>query len=119
MTIQAAIDLLVEDETNEAFVVDAGQHFIGSVALTALVKHSATDATLMAVEGLVNQHGLRFRPDTSIWDAMREIKGFIGECVPIVDNKSGELTGIVYETDLIEAYMQTALELRSEETANA
>jgi CIC family chloride channel protein len=119
MSIQAAIDLLVEDETNEAFVVDAGQHFIGSVALTALVKHSATNATLMAVEGLVNQHGLRFRPDTSIWDAMSEIKGFIGECIPIVDNKSGELTGIVYETDLIEVYMQTALELRSEETANA
>ncbi len=119
ISIQTAIEHLVEDGVNEAFVVDRQQRFIGSVSLTALVKHSATEATLLEVENLVNQYGLRFSPTTSIWDAMRDIKDFVGESVPIVDKQSQKLTGIIYETDLIRAYMQTARDLRNEETANA
>lgn len=119
ISIQTAINQLVEDGVNEAFVVDKQQRFIGSVSLATLVNHAATDATLLEVEYLVNQYGLRFSPTTSIWDAMRDIKDFVGESVPIVDKQSQKLTGIIYETDLIGAYMRTAHELRNEETANA
>ena len=119
ISIQAAIEQLVKDGVNEAFVVDRQQRFIGSVSLVALVKQAATDVTLLEIEDLVNQYGLRFSPTTSIWDAMRDIKDFVGESVPIVDKQSQKLTGIIYETDLIRAYMQTARELRNEETANA
>ena len=49
---------------------------------------------------------------------MRDIKGFVGERVPIVDEEN-RLIGVIYEADLIDAYMDTVAALRNEETANA
>ena len=117
--IPHAIEQLVADEVSEAYVVDEHQHFIGRVTLAALLAHGDSRQALMEVESLVDPHSLRFHPGTSIWDAMHDIKGYVGESIPIVDRDNGTLVGIIHESDLIRAYMQSAHELRSEETANA
>ena len=114
-----AIKQLITDGVSEAYVVDAQQRFIGRVTLASLLLHKEEDRELMEVEGLVDIHSLRFHPGTSIWDAMHDVKGYVGESIPVVDRDNGKLAGIIHESDLIRAYMHTAHELRSEETANA
>ncbi len=74
---------------------------------------------LKNINGLINPHILRFKTDTSIWDAMRDIRGFVGESVPIIEPENNHLIGVLVETDLIEAYLKSVKTLRNEETANA
>jgi CIC family chloride channel protein len=119
ISIQMAVDYLVKEGVNEAFVVDSQQHYLGSLSLYTLLKQTDHEISLLEARDLISKDDLQFTPTTSIWNAMHAIKGFIGEGVPVVDAQNQKLTGIVYEADLIEVYLQTARELRNEETANA
>ena len=114
-----AITQLVKARTNGAFVLDKHQHFVGSISLADLLGHAQDQTASNPIDTIVNTHGLRLSPDSSIWAAMHDIKGFVGHAVPIVDPSSGHLIGVLYENDLIEAHMQALRELRNEETANA
>jgi len=116
---EEAIKQLIKARANEAFVLDLEQRFVGNISLTDLIKLTRNQAPLTTLDAAVDTHGLRLSPNTSVWAAMHEIKDFVGEAVPIVDDQSEAMLGIIYETDLIAAYMQTTRELRSEETANA
>jgi len=113
------IEQLLEAHTNEAFVLDRNQHFVGHVNLADLLKHVKDKTESTPFDEIVNTHGLSLSPDSSLWTAMHDIKGFVGEAVPIVDKQSKRVVGALYEADLIEAYIQTLRELRNEETANA
>ncbi len=117
--VQTAIDQMLETRSNEAFALDSSGRFSGSISLVDLIQSSQQQGPGSLVDPIINRHCLSLTPDCSVWKAMNEIKGFVGEAVPIVDEQSEQLTGIIYETDLIDAYMQTTRELRSEETANA
>jgi len=118
-TVDSAIEMLLKDRANEAYVLDHAQRYVGSIRLTDLVAFSRDQNPADPIGPLADTDSLRLSPDTSVWSAMQEIKGFVGEAVPIVDEQSRELQGIIHETDLIDAYMQTLRELRDEETANA
>ncbi len=118
-TVKQAIDQLVEARGNEAFALDHAQRFSGSISLVDLIQLAGQQGPEVAFDEVIDRHCLSLSPDCSVWAAMNEIKGFVGEAVPIVDKHSEQLLGIIYEADLIDAYMQTARELRNEETANA
>lgn len=112
------IKKMVEARANEAFALDLEQRFVGSISLADLLKHTQEQPAPIPIDTVVNTHSLRLSPNDSLWTAMHSIKGFAGEAVPIVGEQSELLLGILYETDLIEAYMQALRELRNEETAN-
>lgn len=117
--VSEAIDQLVEARANEAFALDHAQRFSGSVSLVDLIQLANKQGPDTPFDHIVNRRCLSLNPNCSVWLAMNKIKGFVGKAVPIVDEQSELLTGIIYETDLIDAYMRTTRELRNEETANA
>lgn len=117
--VKEAIDQLVEAHANEAFALDHAQRFSGSISLVDLIQLADQNGPDAPIDNIVNRHCLSFSPTCSVWRAMNNIKGFVGEAVPIVDEQSELLIGIIHETDLIDAYMRTTRELRNEETANA
>lgn len=117
--VKEAIDQLVEAHANEAFALDHAQRFSGSISLVDLIQLADQNGPDAPIDNIVNRHCLSFSPNCSVWRAMNNIKGFVGEAVPIVDEQSELLIGIIHETDLIDAYMRTTRELRNEETANA
>ena len=118
-SIAEAIACLQRDTHNEGYVIDAQQQLVGSISLVQLLQETDRARNLQEVEHLVNVHCLRFHSDTSLWSAAIAIKGYAGECIPIVEPGSEKLLGMIYASDLISAYMRTAQALRSEETANA
>lgn len=59
-----------------------------------------------------------FTTDTSVWDAMEALEGFVGESVPVVD-ETGKPVGIVSEEAVIRAYLSIVHDLRREENATA
>lgn len=117
-SISDAITLLSEADTNQAFVLGKDKQFIGCIKLVRLVRHiKHPNRKLIDIEDIVNPHCLRFSASTSVWEGMRDIKGFVGERVPIVDDDN-KLIGIIYEADLIHVYLDTVKKLRDQETAN-
>jgi len=118
-TVQTVIKQLVTARANEAFAVDLEHRFSGSVSLVNLLQLVEQQGPESAIDSIVNRHCLSLKPDCSVWEAMHRIQGFVGEAVPLVDEHSEQLLAIIYETDLIDSYMQTTRELRQEETANA
>ena len=56
-----------------------------------------------------------FTPDTSIWTAMSEMKNFVGESIPVLDD--GQLVGALSESTIVSAYMDILEEVRKEEHA--
>lgn len=55
--------------------------------------------------------------DTTIWDAMNALRDFVGEGVAITDAE-GRLVGTVFESDLIEVYLELLERMRNEEYAS-
>jgi len=113
------IEQIVNARGSEAYVIDHENHFVGDIRLADLLIHTRENPDSTPIDTIVNTDGLRLGPSDSVWSAMHKIKGFVGAAVPVVDPQSEQMLGIIYETDLIDAYMRTLRELRNEETANA
>lgn len=58
----------------------------------------------------------QFDETTTIWEAMKQVEGFVGEAVPVV-GENGQLVGMISEANLIVAYLEIVHELRKEENA--
>lgn len=114
VTVAAACAAMIGAGTGEAFMVDARQRYQGALLLQDLLG-SADD---QAANQFLTRQKLALRADTTIWGAMEILKDFVGESVAVVDNDH-RLMGVVYESDLIEAYLDTLAEMRREEHATA
>ena len=54
-------------------------------------------------------------PDTSVWDAMTQMQGFVGESIPVLD--AGQLVGALSEGEIVGAYLDIVEGTRQEENA--
>lgn len=108
--------LLVRDRRSEVHIVDASGVYLGTLSLhrlmeladagtrpedTAIAHAQASDVTLA--------------PDTSVWDAMTQLQGFVGESIPVLDD--GRLVGALSEGEIVGAYLDIVAALRREEHA--
>ncbi len=113
---------LIDANRNEAYIVDDTAIYIGMLTLNQIVAHgddsADDDARASALVQNVSPHdALRFSGDMSVWDALEAMQEFVGESIPVLD-QDGRLLGVVYESTLIKAYLQTAQKLRAEEHAS-
>ena len=77
------------------------------------------DQPSAAVGDVMHAGQLHFETQTTIWEAMGALKGFVGDAIPVVELSSGKLVGIVTETTIIETYLDMVHDLRREENAAA
>ena len=102
---------MTENSSASAVIVDHDNRYLGQVYQYQLLKLN-DDASLTSIE---LQQGNTFNEDTSIWDAMEFMRGFIGEAIVVVDSASGLYLGAIPEAVVINAYLDAAQELRREE----
>ena len=115
-TLQKVRDALVEDKRSEAYVVGASGAYIGTLSLQRLMQLVASGTELDQAAGLYAEpESVTFTPDTSIWTAMSEMKNFVGESIPVLDD--GRLVGALSESTIVSAYMDILEEVRKEEHA--
>ena len=56
-----------------------------------------------------------FTPDTSVWEAMTRMQGFVGESIPVLDER--KLVGALSEGEIVGAYLDIVERIREEENA--
>ncbi|MDC0948379.1 chloride channel protein [Gammaproteobacteria bacterium] len=112
--LSSVLDRLKQSPWSEVYVAAAdGQH-----AGTFRPRGEALDRSAPIGNYLI-RHSARFNESTTIWEAMRELQGFVGDAVPLVDSSSGKLLTVVTESSIIGAYLKIVHDLREEENAPA
>ena len=101
---------LLREKRAEAIVVDSSHRFVGLLRLQDLPVDSSRP-----VKDILQSDSLVLFDDSSIWDAMNDMKGFIGESIPVLSRGNRRLLGVVSESAIITAYLQTVHRSRQEE----
>ncbi len=99
------------------YIVDAKQRYIGSITLNEIDRKESEglDMTRLSCKDYCTGE-IVFTSDISIWEAMERIQDFTGESLPVVDDRVGNrLIGVIYESSLITAYINSLKDARSEE----
>jgi CIC family chloride channel protein len=109
-TAQQVIEKLQQDGRSEAVVVDSNGIYQGIIRIVDLIGQDSNSIS----ENLHLDSPL-FDEDTTLWQGMSALEGFVGEAVPIVSRTDAMLIGMIAESELITAYQKIARGLRSEE----
>lgn len=105
---------LVEDHRAEAMVLSRNGVLLGVIRLQSIVDcDPATPVMELAIPTFTT-----FDEETSVWQSMELLRGFLGEAVPLVD-RDGRLKGVVPEEAVIRAYLEIVHDLREEENEAA
>ncbi len=99
---------------SEVFVLDGNSHLAGVFD----TRNGAGD-TSDPVSAFMKPVTLVFDETTTLATAMRQLEGFVGDVIPVVDAKSNRFVGMVTETAVIRAYLKATQDLRREENATA
>jgi len=119
-SVQMVLQELLDSGRTEAYIVDSDGCYVGTVnALDLLKVKEEGDISTINIAELTKREALVLEADSSVWQTMKQIQGFVGESIPVVDNKdNGYLIGVVYEADLVRSYFQVVRSVREEEHAN-
>ena len=113
---------LVEAHRHEGYVVDADGRYIGTVKLAELVawEDGGSADSGATVAHLAKPEELIFTAGMSIWAAMEGMGDFVGESIPVLeDGENGRMLGVVFETSIVKAWLDTTNDMRHEENAGA
>ena len=116
-TLSDIFDGLVTANRTEAYIVDSSGQYIGTIRLLDLLPYQ--DDTTRVAADLAKAEPLILTEQTTIWSAMENMTDFVGESIPVtaLDGHSQLFLGVVYEKDIIQAYLTTVGTIRSEEHA--
>lgn len=119
MTIRQAQQMMGARNAGEAYVITQDNRFLGILQASQLL---AIGDRPEALEDTVSAHvtspQLVFSLQTTIWDAMEGMAGFVGETIPVLnDDDDAQLAGIVTEAMIVHASVEISRRLRLEENA--
>ena len=110
-------DRLLDSGRTEGYVVDDELTYCGTISLSKILElQQQGDLAITECGAVAQREQETLLEDTSVWDAMQKIQNFIGESIPVVkDYDTYELVGVVYESSIIQAYMERLEQVRKEE----
>ena len=108
--------LLVRNRRSEVHIVDASRNYLGTLSLHRLMELADTGAP---PDDKAISHAqaaeVTLTPRTSVWEALKQMQGFVGESMPVLDD--GKLVGALSEGDIVGAYIDIVERIREEENA--
>ncbi len=113
-TLQIVRQTLSKDQRSEAYIVDQEENYVGTIFSFQLDELQEGDHQLLA-QDVAKPETLVCNGADSVWEAMEKVSGFVGESIPVVDGR--KLVGVVYESAIIKAYLESIEENRREENA--
>ena len=118
-TLQQVKTALIDANRSEAYVVDNARRYLGTLTLQRILLLEQRGVELSHdVIDYAEPEPLIMLSDTSIWTAMEQLGDFVGESIPVINNKEESvLLGVVFEAALVKAYLDTMYEIRREEHA--
>ena len=88
---------------SEGYCIDANNKFIGKFALTELLaapRQASLEQCLMT-DPVMLDHA------ASVLQAMEVASNFVGETIPIINEETGLMIGVVSEANIFDAYLTT------------
>jgi len=113
-TVDTLLDRLTADDRAEAMLIDGKGRYAGTVRLLDAVGC----ARQTPLGSLARSESVVFDETTTLWDAMIQMRHYIGEAVPLVASRDRRLLGVVPEAAVLEGYLEAVHELRREENAS-
>ncbi|MGI9316261.1 MAG: chloride channel protein [bacterium] len=112
-----ALHAMIEADRTECYVLDDLTRYQGKLRLFDIVRlQKRIDIEQQTAGTYADPEQLRFSNDMSVWEALELMREFVGESIPIIDQR-GYFIGIIYESTLVAAYLDTLKNLRAEENA--
>ena len=59
----------------------------------------------------IEKKPLMIDPKAKLLEVIKSLTNFVGESIPIVDNKTNEMIGIISENDVLVAYLEISEEI--------
>ncbi|MFK8084094.1 MAG: chloride channel protein [Granulosicoccus sp.] len=94
----------------EAIVVDASYRFVGILRLQDLDVQSGESVTQVLISD-----SFSLFDDASLWDAMNEMAGFVGESIPVISRSDQKFLGVISESTIVSVYLDAVHQSRQEE----
>ena len=106
--VKESVGDLVKNGLGEGYCIGDRKEFLGKVSLPLLLKAPKNDRILehLMVDPVKLNH------DASVMQAMEVASKFIGETIPVVDQTTNKLVGVVSEGDIFEIYLATQSRIR-------
>ena len=109
ISIKAAIKKFKINEATEGYFVDKSMNYLGKLKIIDVINLQKTETN--AFKFKLKKH-IKLTPDTNILKAIKVLTNFVGESIPIVNNKN-IIVGIISENDVLKAYTQISEKIRS------
>ena len=117
VTLNGARRMMIQADATEAFYLDENSVHKGTISLVKLAALIDQGVDMnQRIGAHLDQESFCLTKSTTIWEAMNELQNFVGESIPVLkDTQSKIMLGIVHESTIIKAYLETTSTLRKEE----
>ena len=105
------IKILANAKTSEGYIIDPRGKLLGKVSLAELLTAKNYD---MLENNISFRKYLYLNTTDTILQAIDKIKDFVGESIPVIDEK-GYILGIISESDLFNELLKAEKERNEEE----
>ncbi len=106
LSVENAIRLLKKQNTTEGYIISKENKYIGKIALIKLVNQK--DSRLI---NYIEKNPLIIDQNSSLIFVIKKLSKFVGESIPIINEKTGEMTGIISENGVLKAYLDISEEI--------
>ena len=101
--VKDAIVALIKTQSSEGYCIGDEKLFIGKYSLPMLLRAPPK----VSVQKYLMQDPVYLSHDASVLQAMEVASNFVGESIPVIHNKNGQLVGVLSEGDIFNVYLDT------------
>lgn len=113
VTAKEALDILIRNKIGGLPVVDEAGRLLGIVTFTDLVQVPAEHQSKVKVGLIMTRNVIVAHPDESLYDAFKRMAVNQLGRLPVVDQSSGRVVGILARVDVMKAYERELQRLQS------
>lgn len=110
-TVASVKSKLEKSWYDEGVVADETGVFVGIVQIKALDNYAPSET----INSVIEHNPLVFTETTNIREAVEDFKTFTADIAPVVSSTDRTLLGVVWDYDVVRAYLSTIQRLRQEE----
>lgn len=106
ISIENAIKILTKEKTTEGYIISKENKYIGKISLLNLINKKGKNLI-----DFTDKKPLLIDPNSNLLFVIKKLSKFVGESIPIVNNKTNEMIGIISENDVLKAYLDISEEI--------
>lgn len=116
-TLANTLQTLIDVQRSHAYIVDDRGAYVGSLRLEQLLLAEHEGANMNdAVSTIAERNATVLTTNTTVWAAMDMIRDYVGESIPVVEALDNDtLCGVVFESTIVNAYLDVVYDIRREE----